>query len=232
MQKKLTSNGLIGKDSQISESVDTSLTLFKSIEKKLNKKALSSDSPGPGQYSLPSSQSGPKFSLYGKSREKSFTVSPGPGTYILPKDRVICTKFSPPHQKQSLEGWENLGPGSYTPLMTRFGPKWGFGGSNRSKLHIPDSPGPGSYDVPGLAQTKGFSFYPKRRERSSPKYPGPGSYEPRFIEKSLKFSLHGRITYKIKQVTPGPGAYSPYDFGVNSGKFMSKEKIERLYKLT
>lgn len=232
MRKKLRLNGLVGKDSEISKSVDTSLALLKSIEKKLNKKTLSNDSPGPGQYSLPSSQSGPKFSLYGKLREKSFTVSPGPGTYILPKDRVICAKFSPPHQKQSLEGWEKLGPGSYTPLMTRSGPKWGFGGSHRPKLQISDSPGPGSYDVPSLGQTKGFSFYPKRHERSTPKYPGPGSYEPRFVEKSLKFSLYSRITYRVKQVTPGPGAYSPYDAGVNRGKYLSKEKFERLYKLT
>jgi hypothetical protein len=228
MQKNQLLNCSTKKNSHVSRSVDTSLTLFQTIEKKLNKKTLSiqSPGPGPGQYSLPSSQSGPKFSIYGKLQEKSFTVSPGPGTYILPRDRVICAKFSPPRVKQSLEGWEKLGPGSYTPLITSSSPKWGFGGSNRSKLNISDSPGPGSYDVPSFSLTKGFSFYPKRQERSAAKSPGPGSYEPRFIERSLKFSLYPRIAEKLTQQTPGPGAYSPYTVGVNRGR----GKISRVYK--
>jgi hypothetical protein len=209
MQKNVTPDKSSKPRSNLSKSVDTSLSLFNSSEKKPNKISLT-DSPGPGQYSLPSSQSGPKFSLYGKLREKSYTVSPGPGTYILPRSRVVCTKFSPVRIKPTLEGWEKLGPGTYTPLLTSTGPKWGFGGSRRSKFQTNESPGPGSYNIPSLSSTKAFSLYPKRHEPLIKKSPGPGSYEPRLLETSLKFSFYPKIPSSIKQVTPGPGTYSPH----------------------
>jgi len=167
------------------------------------------DSPGPGQYSLPCSKSGPKYSIYGKLLKKNSSQTPGPGTYILPKDRVVCTKFSPLHSKPLMADWHKLGPGTYTPASKSFGPKWGFGRSKRSTLLISESPGPGSYNIPSLSTSRAFSIYPKIREPLLNSSPGPGSYEPKPVEKSLKFSLYPKIPTKIHFPTPGPGTYTP-----------------------
>lgn len=167
------------------------------------------DSPGPGQYSIPSSKSGPKFSIYGKLPNKYSTQTPGPGTYILPKDRVICTKFSPPRSKPSQTDWHKLGPGTYTPVSKAFGPRWGFGQSKRSALQISESPGPGSYNIPSLTTSRAFSIYSKISEPLLSSSPGPGSYEPKPVEKTLKFSLYPKIPTKIHFSTPGPGTYTP-----------------------
>lgn len=190
------------------KSLDDKFNLHKLVETELRKMKIN-DSPGPGQYSLPNSKSGPKFSLYGKLPEKLYTQTPGPGTYILPNDRVICAKISPPHSISFNNHWDKLGPGTYSPLTTFTSPKWGFGQSKRSTLTISESPGPGSYNIPSQASTRAFSMYPKISKPTSPSSPGPGSYEPKLLDKSLKFSLYPKIPPKLKFSTPGPGTYSP-----------------------
>lgn len=189
-------------------SLGDKVSLHKLVESELRKMKIN-DSPGPGQYSLPNSKSGPKFSLYGKLPEKVYTHTPGPGTYIIPNDRVVCAKISPPHSTSFNNQWNNLGPGSYSPLTTFTSPKWGFGQSKRSTLNISESPGPGSYNIASQASTRAFSMYPKIPKPSSPSSPGPGTYEPRTLDTSLKFSLYPKIAPKLKFSTPGPGTYSP-----------------------
>ena len=146
-------------------------------------------------------------------------MTPGPGTYLIPRSPVPCTKISPMNTTRKIFSDEPLGPGCYFPITKNSSPRWGFGSSNRHKLAVSESPGPGSYNINNQGSTKGFSLFSRRDLYIFNKVPGPGAYNPKTLEKSLKFSLGKKIKYKIRDSIPGPGTYSPM---MNSGIVFSR----------
>eukprot|EP00440_Ansanella_granifera_P059419 gb/GFBE01064405.1/.p1 GENE.gb/GFBE01064405.1/~~gb/GFBE01064405.1/.p1 ORF type:complete len:223 (+),score=32.05 gb/GFBE01064405.1/:1-669(+) len=111
--------------------------------------------PGPGAYS-PANPSfvSPKWAFSTDSRLKQMrrSTTPGPGAYELKttlggKDTSICSK--PEFRQRST----TPGPGAYNASWdscSNMGsaPKVGFGASNRDKMVVSKTPGPGNYEIP------------------------------------------------------------------------------------
>mmetsp|Transcript_133621 Transcript_133621/g.188822 ORF Transcript_133621/g.188822 Transcript_133621/m.188822 type:complete len:225 (+) Transcript_133621:61-735(+) len=112
--------------------------------------------PGPGQYS-PANPAfvSPKWAFTASDRLKEMKRSrtPGPGQYELKstlqgKDVSICSKPDGKGLTAPLPG-----PGAFTPSWagtSNYGsaPSIGFGASNRAKMVVSKTPGPGQYEIP------------------------------------------------------------------------------------
>ncbi|CAK9115275.1 unnamed protein product [Durusdinium trenchii] len=112
--------------------------------------------PGPGAYT-PSNPDfvSPKWGFTNDNRLKpnKRSTTPGPGQYELKstlqgRDVSICSK----PESKGLTG-TLPGPGAFTPSWTttsNYGsaPSIGFGASNRAKMVVSKTPGPGQYEIP------------------------------------------------------------------------------------
>lgn len=112
--------------------------------------------PGPGAYT-PSNPDfvSPKWGFTNDNRLKpnKRSTTPGPGQYELKstlqgRDVSICSK----PESKGLTG-TLPGPGAFTPswsTTSNYGsaPSIGFGASNRAKMVVSKTPGPGQYEIP------------------------------------------------------------------------------------
>ena len=125
--------------------------------------------PGPGSYGLKSQiGEGPKVGLTGRNKVSSSVDSPGPGAY----EAKMTTLKSPP--KPTLKSGDsrmfrdpstqkdNPGPGNYQMRSTLYGPKYGFGKSQRVGGISSITPGPGAYRVPCTIQAEPNYLLPNR----------------------------------------------------------------------
>ena len=103
---------------------------------------------GPGQYQLPSTLTGPKFSMgtgeKGTKLNKDAVLNPPPGTYSLDSHA----------DKHGIS----------------------FGKDTRDKTKLDGLPGPGTYAVPSTLDNKGISIKGKQEEKIPYLSPGPGAY--------------------------------------------------------
>ncbi len=135
------------------------------------------------------------------------------GTY---KNRMTTSKRDRLYTTQDIPG-----PGSYVPKikMTKEGPCWGFGTSDRSGTENSAryGPGPGAYTLTDLTERsrKGAYIVSRKEDMSyleSSKVPGPGAYNPSLSSKkrfpSFRIGSAPRnIGDKEAANIPGPGNY-------------------------
>jgi hypothetical protein len=119
------------------------------------------EGPGPGEYNLCGSKSGPKITMGGKGKSGSLgdTLQPGPGNYNVSTDGVYrnTAAFTMGAKYGSREEDPEPGPGAYNSgkQLKHNGPKMGT--SKRGGLEgRNEGPGPGQY-----AQSRPFSAGPK-----------------------------------------------------------------------
>ena len=89
-----------------------------------------------------------------------------------------------------------------------FGKRW-----QPHNVYGMDSPPPGTYNLPVLANTKGTKFSLSESKDNKGRFltPGPGAYDHNkpFEKFTEKITLKSRITRNTKHESPPPGAYNP-----------------------
>lgn len=156
---------------------------------------------GPGQYQMPTTLSGPKFSMgtgeKGTKLNKDAVQNPPPGTYTVEGGGV---KHSSPGVK--------------------------FGRDTRDKTKPDGLPGPGNYTIPSTMEKKGITIQGKYEEKIKEKAPGPGAYESKMSPSKthgggVKFGHEAKGTGPKMAESPGPAMYkyeSPYKGGHKFGR--------------
>lgn len=140
-----------------------------------------SDVPGPGAYSLKPSQDNIAFSLGVRRSERKRSLSPGPGQYSYSIDPIL---EKTPHYRMGTSKRSNLarvsvtpGPGTYSRIKKLSeGPKWGLGVGERTNLVKNTGPGPGTYAVPNITDTRAYSLAGRHSFSPVDSNPGPGAY--------------------------------------------------------
>jgi len=185
--------------------------------------------PGPGAYN-PSSLRGydakaPSYTFRVKSAHPDDkTKVPGPGTYD--QSSRIANQASPAYRIGSSKRDDiyhtgaTPGPGTYsTRPNSAYGPKYGFGSSERDSSNAMNrtAPGPGAYNYKGDfgGNGRGTSLVPRRPDSAllgGTRNPGPGAYNPSMSLKTSPPAYRiGSATRdsKDRSGTPGPGNYDP-----------------------
>ncbi|KAL4464748.1 hypothetical protein ABPG74_011309 [Tetrahymena malaccensis] len=182
---------------------------------------VANDAPGPGQYNLKNSQSGPKFSIGTGSKPKveTYLFVPGPGTYNPGKTIYQSSpNYSMGMKHSSSEQHLQPGPGQYDHKSSVLNqPSVKFPLSTRNELYQgTNTPGPANYNVsrPSSAAPK-FGFGTSQRDQlyASQQTPGPGQYDQKScIDLSKGVTMISRrangVANEIAKF-PGPGAYNP-----------------------
>jgi hypothetical protein len=141
------------------------------------------DNPGPGEYNLVSSKSGPKITMSAKPKVNSLgeTLQPGPGNYNV----------------NSTEVYRN--PSAFT-----MGAKYG------GKIEDPE-PGPGNYNIKAEFKQSGAKIGKSRREGlgAGNENPGPGHYvSSRPFSAGPKYGFGNELkANSTLDARPGPGQY-------------------------
>eukprot|EP00930_Biecheleria_cincta_P057809 TRINITY_DN43686_c0_g1_i1.p1 TRINITY_DN43686_c0_g1~~TRINITY_DN43686_c0_g1_i1.p1 ORF type:complete len:249 (-),score=18.22 TRINITY_DN43686_c0_g1_i1:275-988(-) len=194
------------------------------------------DTPGPGQYTVPETES-VKFatsSRYGFGTSPRHLVrphtAPGPGEYTPahPSLRRSGGFGFGTSVRHGMKGMSETtpGPGSYghQEKMGVEGPKYSQS-SRRLGHKPPEVPGPGAYHQadPPVADLNASALLPHSQRApkwgfgTSPRQglissgtPGPGAYDhkPELSKSSSpKYSIKGRVDTRRSVETPGPGTY-------------------------
>jgi hypothetical protein len=174
-----------------------------------------SPAPGPGVYDYKSViTEGPKFSLKGRIRLVQKPQAPGPGEYD-PKTPSFDKTFTHSFTKEQRllpdrkEKENSPGPGAYqvNHELNSTGVK--FGSEPRAKSAISAVPGPGTYSLPSIQDSKGFSISGKVVVKEVERSPGPGNYsiKANLDERCYSIGRGARFKY-VDQMVPGPGAYN------------------------
>lgn len=139
--------------------------------------------PGPGEYNLKSSKSGPKITMSSKPKVNSLGegLAPGPGNY----------------SSNSTGVYKN--PSAFT-----MGSKYG------NKVEDPE-PGPGNYNVQSEFKLTGMKMGKSKRGDlgTENEYPGPGQYvnhRPTSAGPKYGFGNEQKSTTTL-EARPGPGQY-------------------------
>lgn len=180
-----------------------------------------SESPGPGQYNLPSTLYNKDFQLKGKFKEPKGQDTPGPGTYnsdlqekkgfALLKDSRLKPEISPTANVDFC-----------LPKLRNGSPSYSFGKRAKSPK-ISDIPGPGSYNLPSVSEPAKITIANRIKSPEPLKTPGPGTYTVSASKNSQEFSLGLPLKSQI-HLSPGPGDYDVehknpgpfYSFGTKS----------------
>ncbi|KRX08110.1 hypothetical protein PPERSA_01655 [Pseudocohnilembus persalinus] len=110
------------------------------------------------------------------------------------------------------------GPGAYNADKKQKiqPPQWKIGSSQRGKMNLNNTVGPGSYEIKGKVGNEGakYSMAVKNISKSNIFVPGPGAYNPKNNSDSTKqnprkFSMGVKTSQSFFDVrkTPGPGSY-------------------------
>jgi len=189
-------------------------------------------SPGPGAYdvariSRASDKKAPAFSIRCRSAQSDTarSNSPGPGAYDQSSNvrlnRAPTYRMGTSKRERFYTSQDNPGPGAYVPKikMTKEGPCYGFGTSDRSGTENSARyvPGPGAYTLTDLTERskKGAYIVSRKQDTSlleSSKVPGPGAYNPAMTSKkrfpAYRIGSAPRSSINRESVNvPGPGNY-------------------------
>ncbi|OMJ93195.1 hypothetical protein SteCoe_3892 [Stentor coeruleus] len=167
--------------------------------------------PGPGNYNIKSTISeGPKYSFRGRVKIINRAYSPGPGQYEIKTTNLESTFIhSFTKEKRSLSAGKSSSPGPGTYEYRKHsssGVKFGL--ESRGKTMVSDVPGPGSYNLPVVNDSKGFSMCGKILVKESERSPGPAVYDKKSSLDTKSYSVGRSTRFRyLDNSVPGPGAY-------------------------
>jgi hypothetical protein len=178
--------------------------------------------PGPGRYDPMLGyvrRNGPKFGIGKQSKSKIANIYgqvPGPNNYqpnqTWTKKNAASWGMGTNKRPGLSQILDTPGPGQYEArLNTRSGPTLG----SKPRVHVKDSPGPGTYSPdPRQAKRKApqFSMGSEKKKtiagRPHNKYPGPGTYYGQKPKSGPSFGFgSGKRMHVNCNDSPGPGSY-------------------------
>ena len=196
------------------------------------------DVPGPGQYTLPSTNSA-KAASFGIGHRPDIhppeSEGPGPGRYDPYSAMKHLHQSSPAYSfsaaaKYGIPDSRSLypGPGAYIPVFEgnpSQGPSYTFGREERPTLHpvLSDAPGPGIYNTDMPSAAPAYSFPTANRAPADPisEVPGPGTYSTALPPSGPFITFGGEKGHDVVRPgaadVPGPGAYNITRTGVLAG---------------
>ena len=200
------------------------------------------DSPGPGQYQVPTTigKEGKSVIIAGRHEEKKDVNQVGPGQYQLPTT-LSGPKFSmgsgEKGTKLNRDALNNPPPGTYTidPNAGRHhSPGMVFGKDKRDHTKPDNLPGPGNYAIPTTLTSKGVTIQGKHEEKIKEKAPGPGAYEAKLDPSKthgggVKFGHEAKDTGPKDTGAPGPGMYD-VKLGYKGGPIFGKDPRDKPQK--
>lgn len=181
-----------------------------------------SDSPGPGQYAVPSKvgSEGKSIVMAGRYEDKKDINQVGPGQYKT-SSTLGGPKFSmgagEKGTKLNKDATLNPPPGTYTVDANagrHHSPSTVFGKDKRDKTRVDDMPEPGRYNVPTTMTSKGVKIQGRYEVKEHERAPPPGAYSPNMDPSKVKggsisFGHEAKGSgYKDNKVPP-PGTYNP-----------------------
>jgi hypothetical protein len=179
----------------------------------LNNSSL--QTPGPGDYQLPSTlATGPHYTIGSRKKRETESPSPGPGAYdpsvVATLERFPSVRIGRSKRMTAKPYFRLPGPGSYSLDFTSYNaPKWKFGSSKRKTGAVNHTPGPGDYEAAPQVASISYSISPSRRKEESSSNPGPGTYSPGLAEHSPRPVIGtSKRDSPLPGPTPGPGAYN------------------------
>jgi hypothetical protein len=201
--------------------------------------------PGPGQYEIRDTSSGPKITIAQKlnynQNEGKKDSNPAPGMYNIQNNTDFILHKSPSFkigtsERKSLSNQENTpAPGTYNTYIDGIknkSPSWKIGSSKRDDLNPKDNfPGVGNYNISKGIEKKKITMFGKGKDLYNNDNPGPGQYNLNMNDMkknpSWKIGSSNRddnFEKVVKENVPGPGQYDIKD-NMNGPKFaFGKEK--------
>ena len=164
-----------------------------------------SESPGPGQYLLPSTLYNNYFTIKGKPKEFPVSSNPGPGAYEVIKSPSI--KF-PVFTESRLKSPEpaTIGVKLLYPKIYDKGVSYSMRSRPKS-TPIFEVPGPGAYYLPSVRESAKISITGRIKSPSQFNTPGPGSYTINLRKTSPEYSMGLPYKKNANFNTPGPADY-------------------------
>lgn len=168
-----------------------------------------SDSPGPGQYEIPSTLYNKNITLKGKYKDQNGLKTPGPGAYEVQQGNDL--KF-PQMKSEKLKQ-----PAPITANVQLINPSYQISSpcysiGTRPRDPSPfNGPGPGAYNISANSSPGRFTIQGKTKAPKEFSTPGPGAYFLRPSNSSPAFSLGFPHRSQSVSVNPGPGQYNIED---------------------
>lgn len=186
-----------------------------------------SDSPGPGQYEIPSTLYNKKITLGGKFKDLSTLATPGPGTYDVSLNSDLkFPQMKSPKLKQQIPLTADVE--LINPLFKTTSPSFSMRTKPRDSSPF-NGPGPGSYDPPRSTTPGKITIQGKTKLPGQFPTPGPGTYSLELSRSSPSFSLgHPYKTDNIPKI-PGPGHYN-VDVKPSGPSFTIGKRYEQVFE--
>ncbi|OMJ74565.1 hypothetical protein SteCoe_26464 [Stentor coeruleus] len=186
-----------------------------------------SDSPGPGQYEIPSTLYNKSITLGGKFKDLSTLVTPGPGAYdVSLSTELKFPQMKSPKLKPQIPLTANVS--LINPLFKTVSPSFSMRTRPRDSSPF-NGPGPGSYDLTRSSSPGRITIQGKTKLPGQFSTPGPGTYSLQLSRSSPSFSLG--LPHKIDNIPriPGPGHYN-IDKKPSGPSFTIGKRYEKVFE--